>query len=194
MEQSNYYNTSSELGEILDETNVNCIELDMKTITPPLLSTSVDSSSSSNQQPKKYSRPTDSNCLHYLYYLPKMPNSLMNHVMGKNGKIFKNITKQCNAEYIWYDRKNKLIDIYAYDSLTIEKCISKLSNQLCIILVLYICTFQKKGQLEYCLLQWTIRYYRENLQHLTFYYQNTTIPFYRQHTNMSILIEYPINI
>ena len=48
----------------------------------------------------------------YIHVKVDIPDEYMKHVIGKNGRHFKNIALQTNVSYIWYNKKRSIVEIW----------------------------------------------------------------------------------
>ena len=56
----------------------------------------------------------------YIHVKVDIPDEYMKHVIGKNGRHFKNIALQTNVSYIWYNKKRSIVEIWGLiDNLSI---------------------------------------------------------------------------
>ena len=50
---------------------------------------------------------------HYCHVsVSNVPDSTMLKIIGKNGFFFKKITQQCQANYLWWNKESKVIEIW----------------------------------------------------------------------------------
>jgi hypothetical protein len=81
--------------------------------------------------PGKYNPPLN----HLCFILPiDKVHHLMGKIIGKDGVVFKAISHQSGASYIWHDKEKKTIEVWGYNNFIINDAVDRISQRIQLIL------------------------------------------------------------
>jgi hypothetical protein len=81
--------------------------------------------------PGKYNPPL--NCLQFILPIDRV-NHLMGKIIGKDGVVFKAISHQSGASYIWHDKEKKTLEVWGFNHCIINNAVHRISERIQLIL------------------------------------------------------------